>query len=66
MEHLITPLQAADLLGISLPTVYTWVARRKIPYVKVGSALRFRPSALEAWLKEREHLPTAAERGSRA
>ncbi len=63
MENLIGPLQAANMLGVKLPTIYTWVARRRIPYVKVGAALRFRPSALEAWLKEREHMPSRPEQG---
>jgi len=66
MERLIGPREAADLLGVQLSTIYAWSYRRILPSLKVGSALRFRPSALEAWLKEREHLPTAAERGSRA
>ncbi len=57
MEYLIGPPQTADMLRIKLTTLYTWVARKKIPYLKVGAALRFRPSALEAWLREREHLP---------
>jgi excisionase family DNA binding protein len=54
LENLIGPEEAAKALGVAVPTVYTWVARHKIPFVKVGGALRFRPSALEAWLKARE------------
>jgi len=55
MEELLDPEAAAKVLGIKTITVYKWVAERKIPYVKVGAALRFRPSALEAWLSDREH-----------
>lgn len=55
MEELLDPEAAARVLGIKTITVYRWVGEQKIPYLKVGSALRFRPSALEAWLKEREH-----------
>ena len=61
MEQLIGPEEAARKLDVEVPTIYTWVCRRKIPFVKVNSALRFRPSALEAWLKEREHLPKQTE-----
>lgn len=57
LENLIGPEEAAKALGVAVPTVYTWVTRRKIPFVKVGGSLRFRPSALEAWLKNREHNP---------
>jgi excisionase family DNA binding protein len=57
MENLIGPEEASKALAVELATIYTWVARRKIPFVKVGSALRFRPSALQAWLREREYQP---------
>jgi excisionase family DNA binding protein len=50
MEKLIRPQEAADLLGVSLHTLYTWVHRRQIPFQKVGHALRFSPTALSAWL----------------
>jgi excisionase family DNA binding protein len=60
MENLIGPEEASKASGIEIATIYTWVARRKIPLVKVGRALRFRPSAPEAWLKEREHQPAEA------
>ena len=55
MEELLEPEMAAKVLGIKTITVYKWVAERKIPFLKIGGALRFRPSALEAWLREREH-----------
>jgi excisionase family DNA binding protein len=61
VEQLIAPAEAARMLGICVPTVYTWVARRKIPFVKVGAALRFRPSTLEAWLRANEHEPRRDE-----
>jgi excisionase family DNA binding protein len=57
VENLIGPEEAARALGLEVATVYTWVTRRKIPFLKVGGALRFRPSALEEWLKEKEHKP---------
>jgi excisionase family DNA binding protein len=59
MENLIGPEEAAKALGIELATIYTWVTRRKIPFVKVGGALRFRPSALKDWLRQHEYLPKA-------
>ena len=62
MENLIGPEEASKALGIDLATIYTWVTRRKIPFVKVGGALRFRPSALEAWLRNRERKVDEAGR----
>lgn len=55
MEQLLDPESAGKMLGIRTLTIYKWVRERKIPFLKVGGALRFRPSALEAWLKDREH-----------
>jgi excisionase family DNA binding protein len=57
MEQLLDPEAAAKVVGIKTITIYNWVAQRKIPFLKVGGALRFRPSALESWLKDREHSP---------
>lgn len=62
MEDLIGAKEAGKALGIEVATVYTWVTRRKIPFVKVGGALRFRPSALQAWLRDREYSPDKSER----
>jgi excisionase family DNA binding protein len=57
MEKLLDPEAAAKILGIKTITVYKWVSERKLPFIKVGGALRFRPSALASWLEAREHLP---------
>jgi excisionase family DNA binding protein len=61
MENLIGPGEAARALGIQPATLYTWVTRRKIPFVKVGGALRFRPSALQEWLRQREFSPKGSQ-----
>jgi excisionase family DNA binding protein len=63
MENLIGPEEASEALGVELATIYTWVSRRKIPFVKVGAALRFRPSALANWIREREFSPSNLEGG---
>jgi excisionase family DNA binding protein len=50
MERLLTPAETAELLRIEVETLYTWVSKRRVPYQKVGRALRFSPPALRAWL----------------
>ena len=62
MEKLIDPESAAKVLGIKTITVYKWVSERKIPFVKVGGALRFSPVALHDWLREREYIPAKPEK----
>ena len=57
MEHLLNPSEAAQLLGVSVSTVYTWAYRRRIPVQKVGRALRFSPSALAKWLADQARSP---------
>ena len=54
MEKLIGPREAAEALGVKLSTIYAWTYRRRLPCLKVGARLRFSPSALTRWLKERE------------
>ena len=44
--------EAATYLGTSARHVRQLVATRRIPYLKVGRLVRFRPEALDAWLEE--------------
>jgi excisionase family DNA binding protein len=40
-RRLITVQEAALYLSVSVSTLYGWVYQRRIPFVKVGRALRF-------------------------
>ena len=57
MEKLLSPREAAELLGVSLATLYTWAYRRQIPVQKVGRLLKFSPSSLQKWLKVQAREP---------
>jgi excisionase family DNA binding protein len=50
LEKLLTPSEAASLLGVRLKTLYTWASRRQVPAQRVGRCLRFSPAALSTWL----------------
>ncbi len=54
MEKLMSPKDAAELLGVKLSTIYSWTHRRSLPCLKVGARLRFSPAGLAAWLQQRE------------
>lgn len=54
---LFTYAMAAPFLGVSQGTLENWVSSGlyKIPFVKVGRLVRFKPASLERWLESREH-----------
>ncbi len=41
----------SDFIGVKQPTIRKWVHERRIPFIKVGRCVRFRPSSIERWLK---------------
>ena len=44
--------QAADYLGISADTLYTYAAERTIPAFKLGNRWRFRTIRLDEWMDD--------------
>lgn len=59
MRKLLDIHETADILGIKVGTLYKWTCSRKIPYKKIGSALRFDPEELEGWIKKQTVEPIA-------
>jgi excisionase family DNA binding protein len=49
--RLVTVNDAAKYLAVSVPTLYGWVYQRRIPFVKVGRALRFELVDLDAFIQ---------------
>jgi excisionase family DNA binding protein len=49
-SNLITVEQAAKFLAVSTSTLYGWVYQRRIPFVKIGSALRFEMAELQKFI----------------
>jgi excisionase family DNA binding protein len=50
-ERLLKPAEAAEYLGLTVPTIYTKASRRQLPTVKVGRSLRFRRADLDKLIK---------------
>lgn len=48
---LLTVQEAAEYLAISVSTLYGWIWQRRIPFVKVGRAVRFDPVELEGFVE---------------
>jgi len=47
---LLTVKELARILAISEKTIYGYVARNMIPYLKIQSSVRFRPKHIAQWL----------------
>jgi len=48
--NLLKVKEAAQLLNVSVSTLYGWAWQRRIPFVKVGRALRFDKADLERFI----------------
>jgi excisionase family DNA binding protein len=49
-----TVRQAAELLGVSAKSLYTWVSCRRVPFRKAGRRLLFLESELVEWTRPTE------------
>lgn len=47
MSKLLTVEEFADAVGLSPKTIRQWVWMRRVPYVRVGRAIRFRRETVE-------------------
>lgn len=58
---LITPDQAADILGISEGTLTVWrsTGRYELPFVKVGSKVMYNPDDIQTFIESRTLKHTA-------
>jgi excisionase family DNA binding protein len=53
-EKLLNFEEAAEVLGIAVPTLRTWVREHRIPHTRIANHLvRFRAADLDAWLETR-------------
>jgi excisionase family DNA binding protein len=52
LEPLLTPIEAAAILQISVGTLAVWRATKRYPlaYIKVGRSVRYRKSAVEEFI----------------
>ncbi|HYG17161.1 MAG TPA: helix-turn-helix domain-containing protein [Bacteroidia bacterium] len=58
-DELLTIKQAAQLLCLSVPTIYSLVSRAEIPVNKRGKRLYFSKAELTAWIKAGRKKTTA-------
>ena len=58
---MMTVNEAAGYLRVSNKALYAWAGQKRIPFIKVGSAVRFSPAMLDKWLKARTVVPRMME-----
>jgi len=56
---LITVQDAAKFLAVSKSTLYGWVWQKRIPFVKVGRALRFEQAELQRFIQANRYQARA-------
>ena len=60
-DRLLNVREAAMMLGLKPATLYQWAYERRIAYVKLGGALRFRLSAIEKLIAQSEVPPLRSQ-----
>ena len=66
MEKLLTAKQVSELLEVKTATVYDWVSRGVIPYVKLGRLIRFKKAEIFRWVESRTIRPKEAASGKKS
>lgn len=61
-DRLLNARELGELLGLSPSTVLDKFERNELPGFKIGRAVRFRPSEVEAWLEGCRRGPAPSQR----
>ena len=62
VASLLNYADASQLLNVKVGTLYAWVSRRVIPFVRLSPrVVRFRREEIEAWMGERSVHPESRE-----
>jgi len=62
--RLLTAKELSERLAISEKTIYAYVSKGLIPFIKIQSNVRFRPQAIHEWLALKEYIPAELTRRS--
>jgi hypothetical protein len=61
---LLSPKALADAYDVPLSWVYNHVARKKLPYIKLGHYVRFDPEEMRRWLAQQRRGPSETSQES--
>jgi len=45
--------ECSEYIGVTKGTLYVWVCRKRIPYLKIGKLVKFDMKEIDHWLKEK-------------
>jgi len=62
-SDLMDAVEVAEYLKLTAKQLAYKVRTRQIPYLKLGTTLRFRRSELDAWIREFPAMPGESRRG---
>ena len=61
--NLMTAKQVASQLAISEKTVYDYVSKGLMPFIKIQTNVRFRAEAIRHWVAQKEYTPRELVQG---
>lgn len=66
LSELLTPEQTADYLGLCVQTLSVWrsAGRHGLPFVKIGSRVRYRAADVEKFLADHTAMSTSGQSNS--
>ena len=62
IPELLTAKELEALLKIDVKTIYSYVQRGLIPYVKIQSNVRFVKEQIQEWIEQQNYRPRSMER----
>ena len=65
-DRLLSARELGEYLGLSSSTVLDWFEAGRVPGFKLGAAVRFRASEVEAWLETQRRGPGAVRQPLKA
>jgi excisionase family DNA binding protein len=63
MTEILTAREVEALLKIDVKTIYEYVQRGLIPYIRIQSNLRFYRHQILEWVAAQSHVPSGARTG---
>jgi excisionase family DNA binding protein len=61
-HEMLTAKELEAMLKIDVKTIYSYVQRGLIPYVRIQSNVRFPKHAILSWIEEQSYQPTTPHR----